>query len=207
LISTVSVEAKISGNISLTSDYVSRGVSYSDNNPAVQGGLDFFHPTGFYSGIWGSNYDFDTDAQVEMDFYGGIAGPIVGGLGWDFGVAYYVFPEESGTNYGEVYGGLNYKAFASKFWYANDYGGTGGNETYLEVGLKLNLPHSVGLGLHGGYSDFDAETGIEGYMDYKANLFREFEEMNFDLSYTDTDWNQFGNRDDRRFIFTVSKNF
>src|SRR3989344_808895 len=84
--------AETTGNIALTSDYVSRGVSYSDNDPAVQGGLDWSHGLGFYAGVWGSNVSFGTPAHVELDVYTGITRPMASGLGWDSGLAYYTYP-------------------------------------------------------------------------------------------------------------------
>ena len=64
---------------------------------------------------------------------------------------------------------------------------------------------SVGLNLHAGYSAFDAQVGIEDYLDYKASLARNYAGLRFDLSYTDTNRNQFGRWDDRRIVVTVSK--
>ena len=106
--------AETAGNIALTSDYVSRGVSYSDNDPAVQGGLDWSHGLGFYAGVWGSNVSFGTPAHVELDVYTGITRSMASGLGWDSGLAYYTYPGASQTNYGEAYGGVTYKALTAK---------------------------------------------------------------------------------------------
>jgi uncharacterized protein (TIGR02001 family) len=197
--------AQVTGNIALTSDYVSRGVSYSDNDPAVQGGFDWSHSSGVYAGIWGSNVRFGTPAHVELDVYGGVARKTARALGWDAGLAYYTYPGASQTNYGEVYGGVSYRSLSAKLWYANDYAGTGGDEVYLEGEVTVSLPHSVGLSLHAGYSAFDAQVGIEDYLDYKASLSRGYEGLTLDLSYTDTNKNQFGPWDDWRIVATVSK--
>lgn len=42
----------ISGNVALTSDYVFRGQSQTDHQPAIQGGLDWAGPYGIYVGAW-----------------------------------------------------------------------------------------------------------------------------------------------------------
>ena len=58
------------GNINLTSDYVFRGVSLSDNGPAVQGGFDYsvdlLKAAGVsgYLGVWGSNVDFNETVEL-----------------------------------------------------------------------------------------------------------------------------------------------
>ncbi|MEN8675919.1 MAG: TorF family putative porin, partial [Alteriqipengyuania sp.] len=43
---------EISGNVSLVSDYRFRGVSFSDEDIAIQGGIDLAHESGFYVGTW-----------------------------------------------------------------------------------------------------------------------------------------------------------
>ena len=76
-----------SANVALTSDYVWRGDSQTDSDPAIQGGIDFKHPVGIYAGAWGSNVDFpdangDT-ANIEIDFYGGYVHDFGNGFGAD----------------------------------------------------------------------------------------------------------------------------
>jgi hypothetical protein len=82
----------ITGNVSLTTDYTFRGLSQTNDNPAIQGGLDFAMANGFYLGTWASNIDFGFPGQsIELDLYGGYkfkAGPV----GLDIGVIDYVYP-------------------------------------------------------------------------------------------------------------------
>ena len=61
---TTAASAEFSGNVALTTDYVWRGVSQTDEGPAVQGGFDYEHESGFSAGVWGSNVDFDGDTGV-----------------------------------------------------------------------------------------------------------------------------------------------
>ena len=75
----------LSGNISLTSDYVFRGVSQTQNGPAIQGGIDYAHASGFYAGTWASNVDwvslgFKNNSSMEIDLYGGYKGSLGCGL-------------------------------------------------------------------------------------------------------------------------------
>lgn len=66
----------IGGSAALTSDYVFRGISQSDENAAIQGSLDWTHETGAFVGVWGSSVDFDDgdQASAELDWYAGWAG-------------------------------------------------------------------------------------------------------------------------------------
>jgi uncharacterized protein (TIGR02001 family) len=90
-------------NIGFVSDYYFRGVSQSWHKPAVQGGFDISHTSGFYAGMWGSNVTPNTypDASVEIDAYAGYNGtiPSVEGLGYTVGLYGYFYPGGSWKKY------------------------------------------------------------------------------------------------------------
>lgn len=81
--------AEVSGNVALVTDYVFRGVSLSDNGPAVQGGFDWTSASEmFYAGVWGSSL---ADG-MELDAYAGVT-PTTGPVNWDIGVVGYFYPD------------------------------------------------------------------------------------------------------------------
>ena len=84
------------GNIGFVSNYYARGVSQSWNMPAVQGGADISHSSGFYAGVFGSSISERTyvGASTEFDLYGGYNGTIaaVDGLGYTVGAIGYYYP-------------------------------------------------------------------------------------------------------------------
>ena len=86
----------LSSNVSVVSNYYARGVSQSWNMPAIQGGADISHSSGFYAGVFGSSISERTypGASTEFDVYGGYNGTIaaVEGLGWTVGAIGYFYP-------------------------------------------------------------------------------------------------------------------
>ncbi|MBE0616861.1 MAG: hypothetical protein IH608_02885, partial [Proteobacteria bacterium] len=82
-------ESNFSGNVAMTSDYVFRGISQTDSNPAIQGGFDYASPVGLYVGTWASNVAFG--GNIEMDWYGGFSNEVAG-FSYDLGVIYYAYP-------------------------------------------------------------------------------------------------------------------
>lgn len=60
LVSTTQAQAQdasplpgtFTGNIAIVSDYIVRGISLSNQNPAIQGGFDWDSGTGIYAGSW-----------------------------------------------------------------------------------------------------------------------------------------------------------
>lgn len=85
--------AELTANLVLTSDYIFRGISNSNRQPALQGGVDYAHPDGWYVGSWASNVDFRDggEAKVEIDGYFGHAGS-AGKFSWNAGWMAYVYP-------------------------------------------------------------------------------------------------------------------
>ena len=63
----------IAGNVSLVSDYRFRGITQTFEEPALQGGFDYAHSSGFYVGNWNSSIadSFFGGSPLEMDFYAG----------------------------------------------------------------------------------------------------------------------------------------
>jgi uncharacterized protein (TIGR02001 family) len=62
-------QAQTSHNVSLVSDYVYRGLSQTDNSPAIQGGSDYKNGNA-YASVWFTNVDDVSGSEglpVEMD--------------------------------------------------------------------------------------------------------------------------------------------
>src|SRR5437762_3247023 len=54
-------EHTITGNVGLFSQYIFRGLTQTNENPALQGGFDYAHISGLYAGVWGSNISWISD--------------------------------------------------------------------------------------------------------------------------------------------------
>lgn len=111
----------LSGNVGLVSQYVFRGLSQTNGKAALQGGLDYAHPSGFYVGTWLSNISWFTDqnagvksapvalsspgsvgdpyvlgasnaARLEWDIYGGYKNTFANDWNYDIGAIQYYYP-------------------------------------------------------------------------------------------------------------------
>ena len=213
--------AEISGNVALTTDYRFRGISQTDRNPAVQGGFDWSHDSGFYLGTWGSNVDFA--GSLELDYYGGYAGDINDNLSFDVGAIYYDYPGDGGNlEFWEVYGGLSGDlgpvSLSGTVSYSNDYFGESGDAFYYDLGASYDLPAEFSLAAHYGYQTIDdgsvKDAGFfssdeDNYQDWSVGVSRSFMELDFDLSYIDTNLGKsdcFGSKIcDSTVVLSVSK--
>ena len=138
----------LSYNVGVVTDYRYRGISQSRLKPALQGGVDFAHKSGFYLGTWASTIkwikDAGGDAPVERDFYGGYKGT-VGAFGYDVGVLTYQYPNHSlpvSPNTTEIYGAGTWGPATLKYSHAvtNLFGfADSKNSYYLDASATFDM--------------------------------------------------------------------
>ncbi len=117
----------LSGEVDLLSDYRFRGVSRSDEDPAVQAALNLSHASGLYVGARGTTLQgldsfrlrdpaFQDLGDVEIDLYAGYGAQLGGGFSADAGLLYYLFLGGEGPNdYVEPYASLSYLIGPAEF--------------------------------------------------------------------------------------------
>lgn len=162
---TLAVE-NFSSKITFTSDYVVDGLSYSDQGPAVQGSLDYFHAgSGIFLGLWGSSWDdggYSND--IEMGIWGGQAGS-VGPIDYDVTLYYWFYPGaedddfefdyfQAGINLSHTFDNVPLKpTVTAGYLWSPEYFGEEGAYNKVLAKLKLELPWSLKLGLEASHID------------------------------------------------------
>ena len=100
----------ISGSVAIASDYRFRGVSQSDQELAVQGGITIAHESGFYVGTWASNlagWGTFGGANMELDLIGGYKAKLADNASLDVGLTWYMYPGGADkTDFAEPYAKL-----------------------------------------------------------------------------------------------------
>lgn len=209
--------AGVSSIWTLTSDYDYRGVTQSDENPALQASFDYSHEaSGWYIGAWASNVKFPGyDGRLEVDLTTGFAGTTEGGLDWDAGLVWYTYPtsEASETkskilDYPEIYASLGYGPFHGKIWYSNDFGGTDETGLYVDLNGTFPLPNNFSILTHVGHSSGDAIDVLynDSYFDYSAGIGYSAGNFELALRYVGTDIDNDLGYDDR-VIFSIETTF
>lgn len=133
---------EVAWNVGAVSDYVFRGYSQTDEEPAIQGGVDVTIGS-FYVGAWASNVDFGDDTDAEVDVYGGFRGEAEG-FAFDVGVVGYGYVNAPD---GVDYDYLEFKAAASRavgpvtfggvVYWSPDFFGLDEEATYLEANTVI----------------------------------------------------------------------
>ena len=190
----------LSYNVGVVTDYRYRGISQSRLKPALQGGADFAHSSGFYVGTWGSTIkwvkDGGGDANVEIDLYGGYkfnAGPVA----MDVGVLRYFYP---GSNLAvnpdttEIYAAGTYGPATLKYSHAvtNLFGfadskGSG----YLDLSASFDLGNGWSVAPHIGHQKVK-NNGAFSYTDYSVTVAKDLGNgLVASLAVLDTDNNNY----------------
>jgi uncharacterized protein (TIGR02001 family) len=196
----------LTANIGLFSSYRFRGIDQTFGKPALQGGFDYNHSSGFYVGNWNSNVQSGAgfpDGNLEMDFYGGYK-QAFGDFGIDVGAIYYYYPGSEargmtgGANTGavnnkEVYLGGSWKFLSLKYFHSvDDYfsaRGTAGQRTtgsnYLDLSANYDLGNGWGINGHVGQFNFKDVTNGD-YTDWKLGVTKDIGGWVIGASYIDT---------------------
>lgn len=210
----------LSANVALTTNYLFRGISQTDNGPAIQGGIDYeYKPLSLYVGAWGSNVSSEGfgGASMELDLYAGWR-PSWDKLGFDLGYLRYQYPttDNNDNNTDEFHIAANYDFdFAKpsfKVNYSDDWFGTG-DAWYYDLSVGVPLPMDFSLNGHYGWNRFDSGSGLKDYEDWSIGVSREVYGFGLDLKYVDVA-SLDSDKDcaspfkcDGTLVFTVSKAF
>ncbi|MDR3453733.1 MAG: TorF family putative porin [Rhodoferax sp.] len=187
-------------NVGVVTDYRYRGLSQSSKDPALQGGIDFTHKSGFYLGTWGSTIHWTQDDakvyglnpgatdsgsnHVEIDLYGGYKGQITKDLSYDVGLLQYWYPgnqyqnivQSANVNTLEIYGALTYSLFTLKYSSSltNIFGFVDSkNSGYVDLSANFDLGNGFSLTPHVGHQTIK-NTETSDYTDYSLALNKDF---------------------------------
>lgn len=165
----------LTSNVSLVSQYVARGIAQSWGKPALQGGFDYSHASGWYASFWASNVTANQYARatLEMDLAGGYVGKIGEDISYNVGVVSFSYP---GANYKyftpgggadkaydtvEMYGSASWKWLTLKYSRTlTDYYGFNGSTAGIGAFVGDS---SVGINPNKG-------TKGSGYFELNANV-------------------------------------
>jgi uncharacterized protein (TIGR02001 family) len=199
----------VTSNVALVTNYLYRGISQTGTNPALQGGFDYAHASGFYAGAWGSNISWISDggtatgASLELDTYLGMKNAFATDYSYDVGYLRYNYPGKyaagaTKADTDELYALVGYKWFTLKFsdsistlfGTANSTG-----STYIDLSASYAIGDSgYTLGAHAGRQNIVGSTADASraagadpsYSDYKVSVTKDFSGFLVGLAYSTT---------------------
>ncbi len=190
-------ELKLSYNVGVASDYVFRGVSQTQEDPQIFGGVDATYGIG-YAGVWASNVDFGTDdPSAEIDLYAGVK-PTVAGNNLDLGVIYYGYVDDKGgaadTGLGQ-FGYFELKAAGSRAvgpatvgvaaYYSPEFPGKTGKAYYYELNGSIPVMEKLSVSAAAGHQEIDKGSSYSTWN--IGATYAITDKLAADLRYSDTD--------------------
>jgi len=173
----------LSFNIGAVSDYRYRGISQTRLRPALQGGVDYAIPGGFYIGAWASTIkwikDAGGDSKVEIDVYGGYKGEIAKDLAFDVGVLRYQYPSHKlgvSPDTTELYGAITFGPATLKYSHSvtNLFGTADSKGSgYLDASASFDVGSGVFIAPHVGYQRVAHNSPLT-YVDYSLTASKDF---------------------------------
>lgn len=217
LASVVATDSQATGdfyrNITLTSDYLFRGVSQTLGKPAVQGDLGWATDRGFYVGTFASNVDGFAD--VEWDFYAGYDISLAHGTTLNLTAQYYTYHggDFSGAPYAEFYVGLTQEldnmSIGAQFEFAPEFFGEDTRQTYFKLFGSIPLGEAWSLDAHIGRLNFSDEAlaGQPATIDWMLSISYALDPFTVTASFADTDWGECGSDCNRNAVLAVGFDF
>lgn len=192
-------EFNLDATFSLHSQYRSRGISQSQNDPAVQfDGMLSSKSTGLYLGVWSSSVDYGHNSPVrqELDYYAGWFVPFNDAVSLDLGYIKYTYTRGNSSNAAETYAMLSAYGFKVAAQYSDDMMtyDKGQSTLYTWASYETELP--LELTLTGRYGNMDYKDPIfvsnggstrSSYNEWEVKLSRNYLGINWAASYIDTD--------------------
>jgi uncharacterized protein (TIGR02001 family) len=199
------IPGKITGNIGVVSKYVFRGWVESDQ-PAVQGGIDYSHPSGLYAGYWGSTLGDQSytasnaglATPTENDVYVGFAGS-GGPVSYDIGVTQFTYLN-SPANFDMTELGLSvgFGPFGVGTNYALNDGFHTEGDLYTTFSFSKTLVDDLGFSAKAGIYTADTDGAAEGLEDVVVGLSHPIGDSGASMSlqyvYANSDINATGNQ-------------
>jgi len=215
----------LTGTFDITTNYMDRGVSDSNNLPAVQGGWTYtFASTGIYFNLWGSSLnELDTQnniATLELDTIIGITNPVGEHFTYNINITRYNYPKAA-ASYSELIASAQWYFITALIGYSTNVYDTHGNGTYYNLGFKYDVPPDYIFGLDNmnvsggvGHYSLPARGGLSSYNDYNLAVTKTIGNYALQLQWTDTNGSSFRRFYDpappirgSHFIGTVTYNF
>jgi uncharacterized protein (TIGR02001 family) len=205
----------LTGTIGFYSDYRFRGITQTNEDPALQIGGELALPAGLYAGLWASNVDFEPvdRASYELDTFVGWRGSLTEEVSADIQWVRYNYLTDfpNSLEYNEIIGKLSYAGLTGMIGYSNDFLNSDETGIYYNLTYSLPLENDFSLSAAVGYYDIDLATGgSDSIVDYNIGLSRSYGSLTVALNYIATNDgvpSLFSGLSDNQMVFSISTAF
>ena len=183
----------LTGIVSLTSEYIYRGLNQSDGDPAIQFGLDYAFDSGMFVGAWTSTIDIrgaTSERDIELDYYLGYHYESKAQLAATLTVLHYTYPGQIGArsyDYDEVLLMASWRErYSIEFGYTNNYYGLDRITRHWELRSDWSVANVWVISAALGRNDLSS-VGISRYLHWDVGASARFSRVVLDLRWYDNE--------------------
>lgn len=214
LFTSLNSYANISSTVTVASNYIWRGLSFSTTNaaapaaqgfPVLQGTVDYSHSSGFAFGTFVGNSDStnfqnngtverDTETDLNASYTYKISDEMTTGL-YAFWYNYLNNPDNNSMEY---IGFLTWNSLRLDISHMPKYFGIESANNYAKLSVRHNLTEKFGVLAHVGLSSFEKEVEVltKSYTDHRLGLFYSAAPFTVEIAYTNTDRKTYASKAD-----------
>jgi uncharacterized protein (TIGR02001 family) len=175
----LAADLKVQGNVTLASDYVTRGLSANRGRPSAYGALDVVWGNAI-AGVSAVNNDLPDGTVAEVVGHVAYTGA-TGDVSWQLDAARHLFPgaaDRHNADYFEFGGLLSWSvsplSLSGAAYWSPHYGGGLGHEVYVTGLASLALPvqvlNGVFLRAGGGWQWVEESVQLPDILDWQAGI-------------------------------------
>lgn len=198
-------------DITMNTDYIIRGLSFSDHHTNVQGAFGVKSMYGFFAQLFTAGQDFNIAgggvATINTTFTVGYHGDREN---YDYSIIFndYLFPDATEYNYWEIISIFHYYLLEVQVGYTPHWWGLGDTGVYSFVGVNIPLEKYTEsrlryftIGAHIGLYEFEGPVfGGSDYNDYEVYFSLKKNQWQAKLKWTDTNGGFGGNIGDSQIV-------
>lgn len=200
-------EVEVSGNVGIASNYIWRGMTQTQDDSQVSGGVDL-GLNGFYLGTWASNIDFGDDADAEVDFYAGY-GNSIEDFSYDVSYIYYMYPSsDAELDFQEIAVSVGYDIDALSLGASYSFGVDTEDDSadtldYAEGTISYDFDF---VSLNTSYGDYE-DTGSNYTVGFSKSIDLNGNSLDLAVTYADFDHDDDSSSDEENVYASVTYSF
>jgi uncharacterized protein (TIGR02001 family) len=185
--------SELTGLVSLSSEYIYRGLMQSDGDPAFQLGLDYGFDNGIFAGAWASTIDLRNAAgerDTELDFYLGYHYASEAPLSATITVLRYTYPGQTASHsydYNELLLSTTWREqYSIELGYTDNLYGLGQIGRHWELRSEWPVANAWVISAALGRNDISS-IGVSEYLHWDLGASARFSRLVLDLRWYDNE--------------------
>lgn len=177
---------KMTGELSLLTNYVERGLTQTNKDPALQGAVSFNFGPQFRMGLWGSNVNFQSSEHFLLKINAELMIPISLTTEVDLGYSNNKYFKTDTRDGGTVHLNIKFSQFRVRYETESNWEGTGSSSSHYIFGMLSDINPSWKWDNEAGYNMLTADNYTNYFHVRTSALYKGGNSINYQISASAT---------------------